>query len=227
MALGLAIPLPDEEALVETVVADMLVALRSIEGEVRLTLVDNGSTDGTGALIDHLAATEPEVDALHLSPNQGYGGGILAGLHHLATAHDPTVLGWAWGDGQVDPAVIPGLFAACVDGAMIAKTRRTVRQDGLQRRLVTTAYALTMRTRGVVTPDVNGCPKLLRREAFDALALAHTDWFLDAEAILGAEARGWRIDSVATTMRPRAAGRSKVGHATILEFARNLSRWRS
>jgi len=202
VALGLAIPLLDEEALVEAVVADMLKALRSIEGEVCLTLVDNGSTDRTGPLIDHLAATEPEVDAVHLSPNQGYGGGILAGLHHLVSAHDPAVLGWAWGDGQVDPAVIPRLFAACQDGAMVAKTRRTVRQDGLRRRLVTTAYALTMRAQGVTTPDVNGCPKLFRREAFDTLALSHTDWFLDAEAILGAEARDWRIDSVATTMRP-------------------------
>ncbi len=88
--------------------------------------------------------------------------------------------------------------------------------------LVTTSYGAVMRALGVVTPDVNGCPKLFRAEALDALELTSTDWFIDAEAVLGAEARGWRIADAPVVMRPRTTGRSKVRLATVVEFARNL-----
>ena len=161
--------------------------------------------------------------AVHLQKNAGYGGGILAGLRALPP--DLEVLGWMWGDNQIDPAaVLLPLYRACRDGdAALAKARRVTRQDGWQRRAVTTVYAATMRWGvGVRTPDVNGCPKLFRREALAALDLRSEDWFLDAEAILKAEARGLRIADHPAVMRPRAAGRSKVRLATVREFVGHI-----
>jgi len=215
MRLGLAVPLFNEAPLVEAVTRDLVAALEGID--FTLALVDNGSTDGTGELVDRMAGER--VLAVHLRDNRGYGGGILAGLEALGEAD---VLGWAWGDGQVDPSVIPCLLAAIEGGAVLAKARRTRRQDGWRRRVLTTAYAGVMRLAGVSTPDVNGCPKLLRRDAFDALHLRATDWFLDAEAVLGAEARGWPIANEPVVMRSRPAGHSKVRAATVLEFAGHL-----
>jgi len=225
MSLGLAIPLYDEEALVVEVTTGLLRALDLAGLEFRLALVNNGSRDRTGELVADLAR-DPRVRAVQLAENAGYGGGILAGIRALLAEGAPEVLGWCWGDGQVDPAVIPSLYARCQQGAMLAKARRVERQDGAQRRLVTTGYAATVGLLGVRTPDVNGCPKLLRREAWEALAPHHADWFLDAEVVLGAEARGWRIEDEPVVMRRRKAGRSKVRLATVGEFALNLARWK-
>ncbi len=225
MSLGLSVPLLNEEALVGEVARDILRAADAGGLELRLALVDNGSQDGTGEAIDALAVEDARVLAVHVSPNRGYGGGILAGVEALRAEGSPDVLGWCWGDGQVDPAVIPALYRACQEGAMLAKARRVERQDGLQRRVVTTGYAAVTRALGVRTRDVNGCPKLLRREAWEALAPGHTDWFLDAEVVLGAEARGWEIAELPVVMRPRRAGKSKVRAGTVLEFAVNLGRW--
>lgn len=225
MTLGLSVPLYQEAALVEAVVSELIAALEAGGVPFRLALVDNGSTDGTGGLVDALAR-DPRVLAVHLPENAGYGGGILTGLRALGEGGPPAILGWTWGDGQVDPAVIPPLYRAAMAGAMFAKARRVERQDGLQRRVVTTGYAAVMRALGVTTPDVNGCPKLLRREAYEALAPRHTDWFLDAEVVLGAEARGWTAVDLPVVMRPRKAGRSKVRWGTVAEFVGNLTRWR-
>ncbi len=225
MSLGLAVPLLNEEALIDEVATDLISALDAASVPFRLALVDNGSTDRTGVLVDRLTERDQRVLGVHLVQNQGYGGGILAGIRALASAGLPEVVGWCWGDGQVDPSVLPVLYQACREGAMLAKARRVERQDGLQRKIITRGYAAVTRAMGVRTEDVNGCPKLLRREAWLGLEPRHTDWFLDAEVVLGAEARGWTIADAPVVMRPRRAGKSKVKLATVLEFVANLGRW--
>lgn len=222
--LGLSIPLLNEEILVEFVINNIQAALGDLPHT--LALVNNGSTDYTGQLVDELAQ-RPNILAIHLTDNAGYGGGILAGLDALrALPAPPTVIGWCWGDGQIDPVVIPELYRRCLAGADLAKIRRTVREDGQRRQLLSATYASIMSGLGATTPDVNGCPKLFRADAFDRLALSHTDWFLDAEATLKAEDAGMRIENVPAVMRPRAAGASKVNWRTVVEFIENIARYK-
>lgn len=225
MSLGLSVPLYDEEALVEAVAREIIAALDAEHVPFRLALVNNGSRDGTGAIVDRLAE-DPRVLAVHVTPNRGYGGGILAGIAALRATGADEVIGWCWGDGQVDPAVIPGLYRACLGGADLAKARRTERRTGLQRRLVSAGYEAVTRALGVKTRDVNGCPKLLRAEAWEALGAVHQDWFLDAEVVLGVESRGMRVAELPVVLRERRAGESKVKLGTVLEFVGNLARWR-
>ena len=227
MKLGLSIPLLDEEALVKDVARSICAVLDTASIPFVLALVDNGSTDRTGDCIEALAASDPRIMAVHLARNAGYGGGILAGITALQQAHRPDVIGWAWGDDQIDPAILPALMAHCQRGSPLAKARRTVRQDGFRRRLITMGYATVMRTLGVQTADVNGCPKLIRADAFASLNPSATDWFLDAEVVLGCEHRGWIIAQEPATMRPRSGGESKVKVATLLEFGANLLRWKT
>ena len=225
MQLGLVIPLLNEQELVTEVVASIHSTLKAENIPHILVLVNNGSTDKTGPLIDDLAQSD-SVHAIHLRENAGYGGGILAGLAWLEQNDLPDVIGWCWGDGQINPQVLPTLFSACASGTPLAKVTRKERQDGLHRQFVTTAYAATTRTLGIRTSDVNGCPKLMTREAFNILQPASQDWFLDAEVIIGAEKRNWSIASENVIMRPRKAGLSKVNWKTIVEFGWNLTRWR-
>jgi dolichol-phosphate mannosyltransferase len=224
MSLGLVIPLLDEADLVIEVTEAIHNTLASSGIEHTVVLVNNGSTDQTGQRIDELAQTLP-VRAIHLTRNAGYGGGILAGLTAL-NDDPPEVMGWCWGDGQVRPDTLPPLYQACIRGAPMAKVVRTERQDGNTRRVISTGYAWAIRAIGADHPDVNGCPKLFRREALAQLNPSSTDWFLDAEVILGALKQDWEIATHPAAMAPRRAGRSKVGAGTVVEFAFNLMRWR-
>jgi len=224
MRLGLSIPLLNEAELVTEVVASIHSSLSEAGIELTLVLVNNGSTDRTGEIIDSLQAAD-QVEVVHLQQNLGYGGGILAGIAHLEQRGLPDIVGWCWGDGQVTATVLPHLFDAVVSGADIAKVHRRERRDGLRRQLTTTAYAATMRALGVADRDVNGCPKLMTRAAFEAIQPQSTDWFLDAETIIKAEALNLQVHQHAATMRPRHAGTSKVGIRTVGEFAWNIARW--
>ena len=82
MTLGLSIPLYNEATLVTEVVASIHAALQQAQIQSTLVLVNNGSEDRTGEIVDDLAIPG-EIEVVHLRQNHGYGGGILAGLAHL------------------------------------------------------------------------------------------------------------------------------------------------
>ena len=224
MRLGLAIPLLNEADSVAGVVGPMHDCLNEAGVEHTIVLVNNGSTDGTREAIDALAQPDAIVP-IHLRENAGYGGGILTGLAHLERDGLPDVVGWAWGDGQIAPSALVPLLQAIRTGADIAKTVRTERHDGAMRRAVTTGYAATMRLLGARTRDINGCPKLMTREAFMAIEPTSVDWFIDAELVLTAERLGFCIAEHPVTMARREHGESKVTARTVAEFAKNIAAW--
>ena len=215
-------PLYNEEACVDRVVGELLEALREVPHE--LVLVNNGSTDGTGTRINALAVAHRSVRAMHLVENAGYGGGILAGLNSL----DTPIIGWTWGDGQGRAEVVREAWSKLVRERLdVVKARRVERLDGAQRLIVSKVYNRVMRHGfGVVTSDVNGCPKLMTVRAYQALGLRSLDWFLDPECLLKAAELGLSVGEVDAVMHPRDGGLSKVSPDTVGEFLRRLWDWR-
>jgi len=223
-SLGLAVPLFDEGPLVDEVVDAYVAALEGCGVPWRLVLVDNGSRDDTRARVER-HVRRPGVEAVYLDDNAGYGGGIQAGLARLRDGDPPTLVGWGWGDGQVDPRVLPALVSACRHGADLAKVRRVSRHDGWQRRFVTRSYARINHLLGSRSADVNGCPKVMWRRRFEEVGPTAVDWFLDPELVWQAEARGWVVAELPAAMRARKAGRSKVRWTTVLGFSARLAAW--
>jgi len=222
-ALGLSIPLFNEEDLAERVALDIRACLKAERIPCAIVLVNNGSTDNTGAIINRLAVNDDSFLCVHLEENFGYGGGILAGMRQLQTP----ILGWTWGDGQVHPEVLVNAYNALIQtGAPLAKARRIERQDGTQRKLVSRIYNGTMRILGAKISDANGCPKLFTKESWEAIAPRSTDWFLDAEVVLKALELGLAWTEVDAVMHPRQGGRSNVHRDTVLEFLKHLKDWR-
>ena len=221
--LGLAIPFFNEEAAAQVVIADLKGALREARIPHAIALVNNGSTDSTGKILNRLASKDESLLVLHLEENGGYGGGILAGMRQLQTP----VVGWMWGDGQVEASVVVDAYEALVrTGAELAKARRIQRNDGRQRWAVSKAYNLVMRALGSKLSDANGCPKLFTREAWETLDARSTDWFLDPEVVLKALEKGLVWTEVDAVMRARAGGASKVHRETVIEFLKHLRAWR-
>jgi len=222
--LGLSIPLYDEEAVCEGVVRELVATLRAARVRFALALVNNGSSDGTAGVVNRLAIELPEVRALHLEVNAGYGGGILAGVNSL----DTPVVGWIWGDGQVAPLVVVDCYRRLVaEDLQMVKARRVERRDGLQRLAVTRVYNGLMRAAfDAGTDDVNGCPKLIRRPLWERLEARSLDWFLDPEVVLKVRALGVPFGEVDAVMLPRAGGASKVRGETVREFLWHLAAWK-
>ena len=221
--LGLVMPLFNEQELVRSSCEAIFSVCSSESIPIKLLTVNNGSTDHTAARLKEISRTYPALEILNLKVNHGYGGGILAGLERLDGCD---LVGWVWGDNQIDAAHIPSLYAACINGADIAKCTRTVRQDGLFRTAQSRGYRHLTQILGAQSADLHGTPKVFQRQALELLAPRSTDWFLDTEVMLKAEQLGLKIYEESATMRQRQGGQSKIKPTTVFLFLQKLLLWK-
>jgi hypothetical protein len=74
--------------------------------------------------------------------------------------------------------------------------------------------------------DINGKPKGLTRSAYERLELRSDDWFIDAEIVLEARRLGLTIGELPVVFRANPERASFVKPSAILEFLRNMLRYR-
>jgi glycosyltransferase involved in cell wall biosynthesis len=91
MQLNITLPVLNEERQLPRAVAELTTFLRAnIGGSFEVVIVDNGSTDGTWAVAERLAARHPEVRAMRLAKRIARTSGCRA-AKRSATAHVPSV----------------------------------------------------------------------------------------------------------------------------------------
>jgi glycosyltransferase involved in cell wall biosynthesis len=78
--LSVVVPLFNEEASLPQLVAQLLQALRPLGRSFELVLVDDGSSDGSAALLRQLASATPELVVVVLRRNYGQTAAMAAGF---------------------------------------------------------------------------------------------------------------------------------------------------
>ncbi len=179
-----------------------------------VTYVDDGSQDGTRALAERLAASDPRVAVLGLSRNFGKEAATTAGLDHARG--DAVVVIDA--DLQDPPEVIPLLVAEWQAGADVVYAQRRVRhgETWLKRTTARLFYRLMSGVGDVQLPRDTGDFRLMSRRAVDALGtLRERHRFLKGLfAWIGFPSRAVPYDRA-----PRLAGRSKWNYWRLWNFA--------
>ena len=74
--------------------------------------------------------------------------------------------------------------------------------------------------------DINGKPKIFKREFYDDINLECKDWFIDPEIILKLFHKGYKVQEVKVNFGARTKGKSNVSYFTVSEFMMNILRWR-
>ena len=72
-------PAYNDEKTIAKMVADALDILPALTDDFEVIVINDGSTDGTGAVLDELARTFPKVKVIHHPSNRGYGAAVRAG----------------------------------------------------------------------------------------------------------------------------------------------------
>jgi putative flippase GtrA len=224
----IVIPVRNEERDLAPSVRRLVGYLRSaFPPAARVTIADNGSTDGTWAVAQSLAAALPgEVRAVHLDlPGRG------RALHTIWSASDAEVLAYMDVDLSTDlnallPLVAPLLsgHSDVAIGTRLARGSRVVR--GAKREVISRGYNLLLRaTLGVGFSDAQCGFKAIRADAAHALLplVADTSWFFDTELLVLAERAGLRIHEVPVDWIDDADSRVDI-FATALGDLRGMCR---
>jgi len=212
------LPARDEEAAIATVVGRAVETLDALTAEFEVVVVDDGSTDRTGALVDALALREPRVRVIHFPEGRGYGAALRAGF---AASRMPLLL-FTDSDGQFDLADVAHMLPLLADADLVLGFRRK-RADAFSRRLLSHGYNLLVRRLlGIRVRDVNCAFKLFDRRVLDAVRLVSDGYAINAELVARADALGLRAREVGVRHFARIAGRSKVGTGSVPRALRQL-----
>jgi glycosyltransferase involved in cell wall biosynthesis len=203
--LSVIIPVFNEVENVDEMHAALRSALTAYDYE--LILVDDGSTDGTVARLEALAATDPKhTCVVEFRRNFGQTAAIAAGIDYASG--DVIVLIDA--DLQEDPADIPKMVEKIQEGYDVVSGWRKDRKDTFLTRTLPSriANALISNVTGVRLHDYGCTLKAYRREVLEGFRLyGEMHRFIPAYA----GGVGARIVEVPVTHRPRTRGKAKYG----------------
>ena len=203
MKFSLVIPCYNESKNIEL----LLGRCRSLGArkDWEIILVNNGSTDNTLEILEHLLPQHPGCRVVNVKTNKGYGYGILAGLR----AAKGEILAWTHADMQTDPQdVVLGLDLFEESGReVLVKGRRYGRP------IADTFFTIGMS--GFETLllrkhmwDINAQPTMFSRKFFETWRVPPDDFALDLYAYYEAKSQSIKVRRFPVEFGERVYGQS-------------------
>lgn len=218
-------PFYNEEGCVVTVIDDLTGTLTARGIAFEIVAIQNGSHDRTAELLEEFADRHPQLRIVTIEVNKGYGFGVINGLQ----AARGDYLAYMAGDGQVSPEDVAKVFAEMKQRDLdFCQGRRTIRQVGLHRRIVSKIFNTLFRLlfRNSIT-DIGSNPKIMKRELYEEILPVSYDWFIDSEVLLKTAALGRSMAEVPVLFKKRETGRSHINTLAVLEMLKNMFVWKS
>jgi glycosyltransferase involved in cell wall biosynthesis len=195
------------------------------DGEIcdyELIVVDDASTDATGAIADRRASEGPHVRVVHHAVNRKLGGAMKTGF---AAATGDLVL-YTDADLPFDMAEVSRAIRLMreYEADIVSAFRFDRTGEGYLRMVYTFFYNALIRVLfGVRVRDINFAFKLCRRRVFDQIELRSEGSFIDAELIIRATRMGLPILQFGVDYFPRTRGVSTLSSpGVILKILREM-----
>lgn len=215
--LTVTVPVFNERENVPLLHQQIVAALATVKRNWELILVNDGSTDGSTAVLDEVAAADPRVTVVHLRRNYGQTAALMAGLDH---ARGQIIVPMD-ADLQNDPKDIPRLLEKLDEGYDVVSGWRKVRHDHAIRRNFTSRLAnrLISKVSGVHLHDYGCSLKAYRREALAGVKLYGE---MHRFVPIYASWNGARVTEIPVTHHPRLHGESKYGLERVIKVILDL-----
>jgi glycosyltransferase involved in cell wall biosynthesis len=199
-------PCYNDEPTIGGLVDDVHAALCPLAADVEVIVVNDGSADGSGALLDRLAATRPWLQVIHHERNRGYGQALITGF--TAAHHD-----WIFytdGDAQYDACEAALLVALATDDVDIVQGYKIGRGDSWHRKVIGRVYHHVVKALFRLHVRDTDCDfRLFRRALFTARPLVSTSGVICVEMMRTFEDAGARFVQTPVHHYFRPAGRSQ------------------
>jgi glycosyltransferase involved in cell wall biosynthesis len=207
MGIRVSVVLPaynEADNLVE-LVPEIVDSLTGFGTSFEIIVVDDGSSDGTPAVLTELRVHHPEVQGVRLRRNLGKSAALALAFSRASGE----IIVCMDADGQDDPKEIPRLLAAIDGGLDLVTGRRDVRHDRLAKRMPSKAYnRVTSLVTGVEGRDFNSGLKAMRAPVADSLELYGE---LHRYIPVLANWAGYRTGEIAVEHHDRRHGSTKFG----------------
>ena len=216
MTLSVVMPAYNEEGSIRAAVADVERHVLGRLAGSELIVVDDGSKDQTGPILDELSRANPQVRVIH-QDNGGHGAALMSGLS--SAGGDYLML--LDSDRQIPLESFDRFLELMEEGYDCVFGVRRRRYDPALRlwltRLVRISLNLLFHVR---IHDANIPYKLLRRDVWEAASRHIPAGTLAPSLFLSIYAKkaGYRVMEVDVTHRERATGEVSIRRMKLLKF---------
>jgi len=231
--ISVAAPCFNEAESIASVVAEWVTVLERIPRQTEIVLCNDGSSDGTAAILAELQTRHPRLRVVSFEVNGGYGRALSAAIDATRGEYVVTIDS----DCQFDLSDALGLLAELEDGDLDCVTGyRLAKRDSLFRVLADRGLNKLVRLMfGVRLRDTNCALKVARGDVLRGLTIEARGFPTPTEICVRLHALGLRIGEAGVQHRERAGGASKLHpwrtawnmFRFLLYLRRRLKLWRA
>ncbi len=216
MYISVIVPIFDEENNIKPLYKGITAALSTFDQDCEIIFVNDGSVDGSTAILDELAGADKTVRVIHFRRNYGQTAAIMAGVG----ACQGDIIIPMDGDLQNDPADIPRLVEKLDEGFEVVSGWRKKREDSEFRRFPSrVANRLISSIFGVHLHDYGCTMKAYRRDVIEDVKLYGE---MHRYIPIYASWLGAKVTEIPVTHHARKHGKSKYGMGRIVRVVLDI-----
>lgn len=205
LSISVVFPAFNDAGTIGSMVLSARRAARSVTDDYEILVVNDGSRDHTGEVLEELDEVVPELRVIHHKVNCGYGAALRTGFG--AACKD--LVFYTDGDAQFDPNEMVRLREAFHSEVDYVNGYRLRRADPFLRVLIGNPYHRLVRAAfGLKLRDIDCDFRLFRRSVLERLATTEADGTFCIELLRQLQDVGARFSEVPVSHYPRVYGQS-------------------
>lgn len=211
-SVSVVLPAHNEAVNIASVISKCVSVCSKLFSDFEVLAVDDGSSDGTDALVLEISRKDPRIKLVTHPANRGYGAAIRSGF----AASGKEWIFFTDSDGQFDPSEMVD-FLPLLDKADIVAGYRLKRRDNFYRRLMGRLYTyLVDLLFGTGVKDINCAFKFIRADILKGMTLKSEGALINAEIISLARRQNLAIVQKGVHHYPRLSGKQSGGTTRVI-----------
>jgi glycosyltransferase involved in cell wall biosynthesis len=203
--LEILIPAYNEEGNIAQVIEKSIKFLKKHTNNYSVLVVDDGSTDNTGKILDKLKIRNKNLRVIHHKKNLGIG----HSWYDLYSNSSKNILLTCPADQQFDPKDFEDCLPLIAKADVVSIYRVKKQDYSLFRKFLTFFNKTLIRVLfGLNLKDINWV-KIYRRSIFEGLNIQLRSPLIESEILAKAKKRNLKIVEISAPYYPRVAGKSK------------------
>lgn len=203
-SISVFFPTLNEEENIKTCVLKAIRYLDKRFADYEILVISNGSTDNTEKIVEELAKKDKHIKLINQKKHLGYGIALKSGFTHSSK----DLIFYMDADNQFNIRDMDTLFPL-LGTCDIISGYRINRQDPLMRILIAWVYNNLIRILfNLDVRDIDCSFKLYKKDVFKKVKLKANTGLIDAEVLIKAKKKGFKIGQVGIKHYPRLHGRT-------------------